>query len=228
MLRRTLVIATVFATSFHSIAQQGTGPDIKLVAPLAPLFAALSRAHVSGSLEFSSARCDHGVPADWPHWRTLTEHGGPPLQVAREAFADDPTIQVTQDANGTIRMIQNGVPTDLLDVRINEVPLSFAYSPGQAARAVYSTPEVAAFISDHHISMPTGSTVTGGPGSMRADLPHRLDSMHDVTFSEALDGLLRTFPGIWVYQDCLKPDGKSRFVWVAFFSSRGPGFYIEE
>lgn len=226
MLRRALVTAVVLSTPLCLLAQQETRPSLKLVAPLAPLFESLRKANISGSLEFSSPRCDAGKPAEWPHWRILAASEKPPLQVARETWADDPTIQVTQDADGTMRMIQSGVPTDLLDLRISEIPRFDAYDANAAKESILWARDVAAFMYAHHIPMPSsGGVVHGGT---HVDPPRRFDPMHDVTVSQAMDRVLKIFPGIWVYQDCLQPDGKGRFIWFTFLSSRGPGFYMEE
>jgi hypothetical protein len=226
MLRGVLAISFALSTPFCLLGQQEPNSHLKLVAPLAPLFESLRRADVSGSLEFSSPRCDPETPAEWPHWRILGASEGSPLQVARETFADDPTVQVTQDADG-IRIIQSGVPTDLLNLRITEVPHFLAYDANGAKQSILWASETAAFMRAHHMRMPSGGAVTGGPGSIPPD-SHSFAPMHDVTVSQAMDRVLKTFPGIWVYQDCLEADGRGRFVWFSFISSKGPGFYIEE
>jgi hypothetical protein len=230
------VISVALSLPLCLLAQQETSFGLKLVAPLGPLFESLRRANVSGSLELSGS-CGPETPGSWPHWRILAASEGSPLQVARETFADDPTIQVTQDANGTIRMIQSGVPTDLLNLKIShilfwngDVPLQYAaFSANSAARhAILQAPEVKTYTKAHNIAMPTGEAVTGSNDPYPIDSPHMERSMENVTVSESMDRILNTFPGIWVYEDCVQPDGKSRFVWFQFFSSRGPGFYIEE
>jgi hypothetical protein len=230
MFHRALVIAAALSMPLCLLAQEETSSHPKLVAPLRPLFESLRSANVSGSLEFSSPRCDPGIPADWPNWRMLASSKESPLQVARETFADDPSIQVTQDPNGTIRMIQGGIPTDLLNLRISHVSFSQFSANSAARQAVLRTPEVRDYMKAHNIAMPTGEGggVTGGNGPRPNDSPPIDATMENPTVSQAMDRVLKTFPGIWVYQDCLRPDGKSRFVWFQFFSSRGPGFYIEE
>lgn len=122
-------------------------------------------------------------------------------------------------------MIQSGIPRDLLDLRISEVPRFLAYNPKAAAESILWAREVETFMLSHHISRPSeGGAVSGGTPPP----PRPFDSMHDLTVSQAMDRIVKTFPGLWVYADCLQPDGKSRFISFSFFSSRGPGFYIEE
>jgi hypothetical protein len=225
MLRCLLVIPVVFLVPLCLLAQQETKTP-KIVAPLWPLFESLRQANVSGSLEFSG-NCGTGTSADWPRWRILSSSSGTPLQVARETFADDPSIQVMQDADGTVRMIQKGVPTDLLNLRISEIPHFLAYDANAARQTILWAREVEAFRLAHHIPMPSGSAIMGGAGTP-VDPPQSFDAMHDVTVSQAMDRVLKTFPGIWIYSDCRQPDGKSRFVWFWFFSSRGNGLLIEE
>jgi hypothetical protein len=224
---RMFVRAFVILMPLCLFAQQETNPTPKLMAPLWPLFESLRKANVSGSLEFSG-HCGPNTSPNWPHWRVLASSAGTPLQVARETFADDPTIQVTQDADGTVRMIQTGVPTDLLDLRINVIPHFLADYANSAKESILWTREVEAFRIAHHIPAASGAAAMGGPGRSGLDPPKSFEAMHDVTVSQAMDRILKAFPGIWVYRDCLQPDGKSRFVWFSFFSSKGVGFYFEE
>jgi hypothetical protein len=194
------MMGIVVATPLCLPAQDAPASHLNLVAPLQPLLAVLKRANVSGSLEFSG-RCETGKAADWPHWRILKESVGSPLQVARETFADDPTMQVTQESDGTIRMVQNGVPTDLLNVKISHisfgsggVPFYLSYSANSAARhIILETPEVVAYMTTHHIKPPMGEPASGGNTPPPSYSPHMAGSFDDLTVSQAMDGLLRSF-----------------------------------
>jgi hypothetical protein len=124
-------------------------------------------------------------------------------------FANEESIRVTQDSDGTIRMRDSDVPRDLLDVKIAN--LSFdneekkgvsMYSPVFVLNFVTAAPEVQAFMKNHNIQKlgaalsheivdPDGSRVTG--------------ELNNVTLSQALDYIMKTFPGLWVYERC--PDG---------------------
>jgi hypothetical protein len=134
-------------------------------------------------------------------------------------------------------MIQSDVPTDLLNLRISHVsfwsggvPSQYAaFSANSAVRhAILQTPEVTAYMKAHNIAVAMGGAVPGNNAPFPIDAPHIERSMENLTVSQAMDRVLKTFPGIWVYEDCLQPDSKSRFVGFIFFSSRGPGFYSEE
>jgi len=160
---------------------------------------------------------------------------GTPLQVARETFSDDPAMHVSQDRDGTIRINESGTSTELLDVKIshvsfekNGVPLRYAaYSPGHALYfVILQAPEVLGFAQAHDIQIPFGGGIGGQPGSqIPVDWPHVSGSMDNLTLSQALDHLVKTFPGIWVYENCPAGDGKGRVVAFSFFSLQNPGFF---
>jgi len=234
MLHRRLAIAIFICNSIWSSAQvTPAGP--KFSAPLRPLLQALAKSGVSGSLAFSG-HCT-GFPRDLPHMRVPSTSDGAPLQLARETFSDDPTMQFSQDPDGTIRMKERGISTELLDVKIshvpfetNGVPLQYAaYNPDHALYyAILRAPEVSAFADAHDIQVPfVGMGGLGGPGQqLSAELPHISGSMDNLTLSQALDRIVKTFPGIWVYENC-PADGKRRVVLFSFYSLQNPGLFME-
>lgn len=206
----------------------------RLLTPLRPLLQALDRAGLSGSIEFSG-KCP-GFPGDLPRLRVPSTTGGSPLQIARETFSDSPAIHVTQDFDGTVRIRENGALTDLLSVNINHisfekngVPLQYAvYSPEAALyRVILQAPEVVAFSKAHNIEIPfVGIGGHGGPGQgVTADSPHLSGPMNNVTLSQALDRLIKTFPGIWVYENCPASNVRDRTVSFWFFSLQNPGLF---
>lgn len=229
MVHRSFAFAIFISASIWSCAQITSARGPKIVTPLRPLLEALDRAGLSGSLELSG-HCGVGLPQDLPHMRAPTVSGGSALRLAREIFLDDPAMQVRQDPDGTIRMKENGTPTELLDVRINQVsfekngmPLQYAvYSPGTALYyVILKAPEVVAFAKAHDIEIRFVGTI-GMNGQFPADAPHISGSMGDLTLLQALDRLLKTFPGIWVYKSC-PADGKGQEVSFRFFSLQDPG-----
>jgi len=221
-------------TTIWSCAQTKTNVGQQFVTPLRPLLQALDTSRASGSIEFSG-HCT-GFPGDFQHLRVPSASGGSPLQIARETFSDDPSMQITQDSDGTVRIRENGVLTDLLKVTIshlsfekNGVPLQYAaYSPEAALyRVILQTPEVVSFSKAHGIQIPFfGSAGIGGPGrGIPVDNPHISESMDNLTLSQALDRLARIFPGIWVYENCPVNDWTGRTVSFWFFSLQNPGFF---
>jgi hypothetical protein len=234
MVRRSLAFTIFMSFTIWSCAQITPSADQQFVTPLRPLLQALDSSRVSGSLEFSG-HCP-GFPGDLPHLRVPSASGGSPLQIARETFSDDPAMQVSQDSDGTIRMRENGVLRDLLNVKISHIsfekngaPLQYAvYSPGAALyRVILQAPEVLAFAKGHNVQIPfLGTGGLGGPSrGVPIDNPHISGAMDNVTLSQALDRLVETFPGIWVYENCPARDGKGRTVLFWFFSLQNPGLF---
>jgi hypothetical protein len=227
MLRLVLSAVFIVVMPIWSSAQETTAGSPKLTSPLQPLLEALDGANASGSVEFSE-HCDGGTHWTFPPLRSPTNTGGSLLQVVREMFADDAAIQVNQNADGMIRIVENGARTDLLDIRISRVSFDSngvpagAFSPNTALRTILDTPEVVAFMEGHDMDLavhPQGPLVNQPflDGSR-----HLKESLNDVTLSHALDHVLKTFPGIWVYEECPSSDGKSQSVFLLFFSAKHP------
>lgn len=159
------------------------------------------------------------------------------MQVARETFSDDPAMHVSQDPGGTIRINERGTSTELLDIKIshvsfekNGVLLPYAvYSPDHALYyVILQAPEVVSFAKAHNIRIPFVGFIGSQPGQIQVDGPHLSGSMDNLTLSQALDHLVKTFPGIWVYETCPAGDGKGRVVRFWFFSLGNPGFFPQK
>ncbi len=179
-------------------------------APVKPILEVLDNAKLSGSLEFSE-KCDSTSIPPFPRFRIAATTESSPLQSLREILADDSGMRVWQDRDGMIRMIGSGVPKDLLKVKIshisfesNGVPLQYAaYSPNAALlHAILRAPEVVAFMKAHSIDWPWGEAVPGSNAPWPVSSPHISGSMDNVSLAEALDRVLKTFPGLWVYWSC--------------------------
>jgi hypothetical protein len=215
--------------------QAVSGPTPRFVRPLKPLLESLKRANVSGSLEFSG-HCDVETPPDFPQFRAPSPNAGSVVDVAREIFAGDPTMQVTQDTDGTVRMVERGVSTGLLDVEIghisfesNGLPLQYAaFSAGAAAaHVILQAPEVVAYMKAHQIERQLSEGAPGSNSPYPTEAPHISGSMDDLTLSQALDRVLKTFPGIWVYESCPRPNGNGQFVNFLFLDLKHPGLFEE-
>jgi len=139
-------------------------------------------------------------------------------------------MRVTQTPDGTIRMVEGGVQTDLPDLRIRHVVFENGqyalYNPNDALRFVLRAPEVRAFMKDNDIGWPyTSEAAPGHAGPWPTELPHISGSLDNVTLSEALDHVLKTFPGIWVYENCPRDDKKGRVVYLRFYYLRNLDVY---
>ena len=178
---------------------------------LKPVFEVLQDAHVSGSIELAG-RCDPSHLPGFPQFRTAAVTASSPLAALREVAASDPGMRVEQDANGTIRMTEKGVPNDILNVRISHILFeNYLHhdirSANFAVEVILSAPEVRSFMAAHDIAAPQ----LKGPGSVPGnagdqwppDAPHISGSLDNVTVLEALDRVLAAFPGeVFVYWNC--------------------------
>jgi hypothetical protein len=220
----TALLMTLSTTCRGQVAR-GTSPNEAM--PL--VIGILSRFGLSGSLEFSGNDCDDIRHAnDFPKLHAPPGNG-PPLEDLREIFSEDPKLRITQDSDGTIRMVETDVPKDLLRVTIDHiefrkneasaVPLD---NPQDALSAILRAPEISTFSAEHNIGPRGGAGMSSHP-PLSPDSPHISGTLDKVTLSQALDYLLHTFPGLWVYKDCPATDrSKRRFVFS--FYGNGPGW----
>ena len=211
-----------------------------------PILEALDKAKVSGSFVFSG-HCDLAAcspHADFPQFRAPTRAGGSAVQVLREVLADAPAGQVTQDSDGPIRMNETGVSTDLLDIKISHIPFESyrqrVYTANGALKVILQRPEVLAFMKAHDIRGPFGpfdncsghgEPVPGNAAAWPPESPHISGSLDNVTLSEALDYVLKTFPGIWIYESCPPGGKKNRLFYLRFLALHkvvGRGYVVAD
>lgn len=185
---------------------------------LKPVLAILQDAHRSGSIELAG-RCDTSLPGI-PQFGSPAATASSPLTALGEVAASDPGMRVRQDANGTIRMAERGVPSDILNVRISHLVFeNYAHhdihSANFAVEVIFSAPEVRSFMATHEIVAPqiTGPKGSGvGPGESQwpPDAPRISGSLDNVTVLEALDRVLAAFPNeVFVYWNCPETHEKS-------------------
>ncbi len=186
----------------------------------------LSKAKVSGSLAYWGRCGNHEARSDLPNVRSRPKDSGSasPVQALREMFADDPKMHVTQEADGMIRMFESDVPRDLLDVRINHILFKGAegrngiWHPREARRMLVGEPEVRAFMRTYNIGWAADVESINDIYAPFSDRPHVSGDLYDATLAEAMDCVLKSFPGFWVYENCRKEDG-TRVVFFEIFGS---------
>jgi len=186
----------------------------------------LSKAKVSGSLAYWGRCGNHDMRPDLPNVRPRPIDSGSasPVQALREMFADDPKMHVTQEADGMIRMFESDVPRDLLDVRISHISFKDAegrngiWHPREARRMLVGEPEVRAFMRTYNIGWAADGESINDIYAPFSDRPHVSGDLCDVTLAEAMDYVLKSFPGFWVYENCRKEDG-TRVVFFEIFGS---------
>lgn len=171
----------------------------------------LEDTHISGSLIYS-AKCSfhQGRFPIVPHVH-LASRSGSPVDVLQSMFAGDSKMHVTQEPNGIVRMAETDVPSDILEVKIHHISFQATPSDGLpplggprlAMIRVLGAPEVKSFMEAHDITTGAGRLEGAYP-----KLPEVPGELSDVTVLQALDYILKAFPGYWVYESCTTPDGR--------------------
>jgi len=213
---------------FALVRCEGQGPDIVDSREAVPLLMAiLSRTKTSGSLEYSGSACDS--IRSFPKLHVPLRITDPPLQALREIFSEDPKMEIAQESDGTIRMAESDVPRDLLDVTISHISFTREpgrsvplYDPTEAMWAILRTAEVRQFKLANNIGSPA-EAVSLPHAPFTPESPHIGGSLDNVTLSQALDYVHKTFPGLWVYENCPATEKSRRMVLFSFFSD-GPGW----
>ena len=182
-----------------------------------PIVEVLRRSKISGSLEYWGSCDNKYIFPDFPAITTPSSPSGPPLQTLREMFANDQDMQVTQEPDGTIRMAEKSVPQDLLDVKIGRISLdderniSPMFIPQNVLWFITHRQEVETFKREHGIRQ------LGGMINEASNLVPRVSGELNNVLREALDYVLKTFPGLWVYENCPGFGKDKRVVAFAFY-----------
>jgi hypothetical protein len=181
----------------------------------------LSNAQLSGSLEYWGL-CDTSKPRPPElRLRQVSGHAGSALDILQEMFADDPMMRITQEKDRKIRMVETSVPHDFLEVKIHHLSFpSDIHSGSFAAYFILNTPEVIDFM-DRNIGRKVAWEGWGMPGQIVLRGPSVPGELNDVTVEQALDYVLQTFPGFWVYQNCHDSEG-NRKISVGFQKNLEP------
>jgi hypothetical protein len=177
----------------------------------------LAKARASGSLAYQGQCQDRGGTWDLPAVSS-PKYEPNPVQMLREMFADDRKMQVTQDTNGNIRMVETDVRRDLLDLKIVQVPFSSDsgfHDPRWAISQIMVTPDVKNYMTVNNIG-PVVSDFRLFIGPLSPSAPKISGDLYFVTVSEALDYILKTYPGFWAYEECTAKNA-SREVFFQFF-----------
>ena len=169
-----------------------------------------SNAHASGSLEYWGVCNFKEFYPDFPKLKAISSHEVSAVDLLQEMFSLDPEMRVSQDRDGKIRMIEEDVPSDLLDVKIHFLRFPAEYhGPHTAISVILGSPEVIAFRRDHNIGPETdwGGGIAYSSDGLVPTVPSVHGDLHDVTVREALDYVLQTFQGFWLYENCKNPGG---------------------
>lgn len=196
---------------------------------LKPLLEALWKNKISGSLEFTG-RCESlwaGAYPEFPRLSAPATNEKSALDGVRYLFKDNSEMDVSQDADGTIRVVEYGVVTDILNLRLESVSFGTAsvYGANQALTHILAAAEVKRYMTAENIEWPyVGAAVSILVGTPPPDsTPHISGSLTNVSVSQALDRILRGFPGVWIYEDCPATDKRGRIVYLRFYRLQDTG-----
>jgi hypothetical protein len=226
-MRLALSLACVLVALVGSPGQQVEQPKY-VGSDLLPIVETFDSARLSGSLVFSG-RCPVGYTPDLPEFLPPGTNGISPLQRLRQLLPEGSPLQVIREPNGLIRIGDPNVPDDILSVKIKHIAFDGSgtfwrggvYRPSDAVGVIVRSPEVLAFAGAQRIDSMLFSGAGGVPGNMTgqwpAGQPRISGSLENVTVGEALDYVLRTFPGLWVYENCPGSNDTRRKIWLGFF-----------
>lgn len=222
MARLMLIVACTFGVVAAFGSQEGRNSH-DVGEPLVSVLLTLDKVKRSGSLELSG-NWDAGQIPDFPQFRFPRTYDGPAIQTLREILAVLPTVKVTEDRTGLIRMIDPSVPTDILNVRIAHLDFrgpwddGAVHNPDEGLVCIMRSPEVVSFMEARGIDHDRGGGTPGNLfGHWPTQAPHMSGSLDNVTVSEALDHILATFPGIWVYENYPASANRTRDFYFGFF-----------
>jgi hypothetical protein len=227
------LLATASLALLFDVAAVGQQPEPIIRFDTAQsVLSVLAAARVSGSIQYNG-KCGPGprvlVPALPPIRAMQKPYPADPADTLRTMFSIDGGIVVSEVRNGTIRVVETGVQTDILGVRIAHLSFDKISDPDYALHVVLSAPEVRSFIRVHGIGQPFPQIfgpVYEVPGAQNTNTSPRpgvrslSGELNDVTLADALDYLLKTFPGFWLYQDCETLD-RQRVVYFGLFPVPG-------
>jgi hypothetical protein len=187
-----------------------------------------SESDAAGSLEYWGV-CNKEFYPDYPKLRATSDPEASAVESLRKMFSVDPKMRVSQDADGKIRMIEQDVPNDLLDVKIHHLHFPVEYhGPAIAVITILKTPEVIAFRREHNI-WPVADWFPGisfPSDAFAVDKPSVYGDLHDVTVRQALDYVLETFHGFWLYENCKGPGG-DRTVLIGFLENVPSAVFVQ-
>jgi hypothetical protein len=136
------------------------------------------------------------------------------LASVREIFAKNPSVTVTEQPSGVIRVKIGDVPTEILHTRISHLSLDddARYNKFLAIQILFSAPEVKA--ASHSLGVAPLGTLGGLLASPTNGAPHLPASFSNVTVDQVLDIIAKAFDGFVVYSACGEPTYGEKKFWA--------------
>jgi hypothetical protein len=110
-----------------------------------------------------------------------------------------PRVSWARDQKGLMRVTEDTVTGDVLQLRLKRVRFKGAADSTTAIEEVMSAPEVRDYLARAHIEGVTLRTTFVTRGT---ELPKLSGELRDVTVAQALDRIMSFFPGLWFYGEC--------------------------
>jgi hypothetical protein len=168
----------------------------------------------SGSLAYRG-QCDPSVGIRDTFSVTTARDRNSNMATVETIVGSNPSLQVARAPDGFVRITGVDMATDFMNLNIHHVAFRGESEPNDALVDILDTAEVKAYTEAHHIRLiPSYGTIRASEGLHSSRLS---GERNDVTLSQALDQVLRTFPGLWTYKECVQPNGE-RLVSVSFRS----------
>lgn len=205
-----LLVALLSMIAIADAQEIRGGVDPRVALPL--IIRVLSSGHLSGSLEYWG-RCDHNP--DFPNVHSPRKTAAPILETLQDMFSDDHKMEVTLDSSDYVRMVETDVPQDVLNVVIAHLSFDgddWLSHPNMALQVILQTDEVKKFMRSEGIGPISEGYYLVGPVPGQ---PRLSGELSNVTVREALDYVLKTFPGFWIYENCRSNTG-ARTIHFAF------------
>jgi hypothetical protein len=233
----------LFATLFGLVAT-GQQAGSSIAQRPASITEVLLDLRISGSIELNG-RCGPGVriPDLPPLGQPQKPYGDNVVGTLQSLFSSEARLYVYQDHEGFYRVVEPGVTTDILGVRISRLRFDSIRFPQEALDLVLYAPEVQAFMHDHLIGQPYSTIYIGPPpydmprptaagrafagprltANAPSDAPSVSGYLENAAVSDALDHIASTLHGLWLYQNCKSPDGQ-RLVYFTLYPMPGRGW----
>ena len=129
-------------------------------------------------------------------------------QTITEMLASDSRFSVRADPDGTLMVIERGLPQDVLNIRFRRITLSEEqrFNPDLAMNAVLEAPEVKAYFKTHNIDLPV--ELGGFISPARPDLPHLPSVIENMTVLDAMKHIIAVFPHTGTYKESIDSRGR--------------------
>jgi hypothetical protein len=224
-MRSTVIIALVFALWCsvvgckqikHATSDQQPKPSVGVQTgqeAIRQLLAALKPERKSVRLDYRGAcESSNSDVIVFPSIKLSSpREEGSSLSKVTEMLRDNRDISVNDGAGGIIRIKVPGVSGAILQTKIAQITLDRdeQYDPNAAIRAILNAKEVQSAANQTHTRL--ALSVGGLENIPSKGMPHLEQFWKDVTVDQALDRVLRAFPGLVEYKECIRPNGDSLF-----------------